>query len=382
MKKILISHVIIGLNVGGAELMLMRLIESQLSQGKFLCNVISLTDLGSIGAQLQAMGVHVRCLNMKSALDAPRVLLQLRTIFVRQKPNIVQTWMYHADLLGGLAGFMAGVKGIIWGIRTTEVKGAAWGSTALIRKVCALLSRFVPQFIVCAAEASRTTHIGVGYDASRMIVIPNGFGLDRFVPMENARADLRSKCGFSEASVVVGYLGRFHSDKDQANFVRAAGMAATIHPNVVFLMVGRELDIANVELQRWINESGHSGRFVLLGQRSDVPVCLSAMDLFCLSSRTEGFPNVVGEAMAMGLPCVVTDVGDAAMVVSDTGVVVPKEDSAALAKGLSQLLEISATERNQLGQKAKLRIHAEFSMVRTSERFAALYDQMTCKESS
>jgi glycosyltransferase involved in cell wall biosynthesis len=147
-------------------------------------------------------------------------------------------------------------------------------------------------------------------------------------------------------------------------------------------MVGRELDASNGQLQNWINETGHPNRFVLLGERSDVPACLAAMDIFCLSSRTEGFPNVVGEAMAMGLPCVVTDVGDAAMLVADTGVVVPKENSTALAAGLSQLLAMSSVERGQLGQRAKERIHREFSMDKARERFESLYVQLIKKESS
>jgi len=111
-------------------------------------------------------------------------------------------------------------------------------------------------------------------------------------------------------------------------------------------------------------------------------VCLAAMNMFCLSSRTEGFPNVVGEAMAMALPCVVTDVGDAAMLVADTGVVVPKEDSVALARGMERLLAMPVAQREQLGQRAKERIHANFSMERACKRFEMLYEQMTRKESN
>jgi glycosyltransferase involved in cell wall biosynthesis len=115
---------------------------------------------------------------------------------------------------------------------------------------------------------------------------------------------------------------------------------------------------------------------MLLGERRDVPACLSAMDVFCLSSRTEGFPNVVGEAMAMSLPCVVTDVGDAAMLVANTGVVVAKEDANALAAGLSRLVEMTPEARRHLGQMAKARIHAEFTMARARERFEDLYQRL------
>jgi glycosyltransferase involved in cell wall biosynthesis len=221
--KIKVIHIIIGLESSGAELMLKRLMESQQATNKFNHQVISLTCLGSVGLQLQEIGIHVHCLNMKSVLDIPRVLYQISRLIIKCRPHIVQTWMYHADLLGGLAARLGGVKNIVWGIRTTEVNGASFSATALVRKACAWLSSSVPRFIVCAADASRLSHIARGYDATRMVVIPNGFDLVRFVPMPKQRADLRLQCGFDEVSVVVGYLGRFHSDKDQANFVRAAG---------------------------------------------------------------------------------------------------------------------------------------------------------------
>jgi glycosyltransferase involved in cell wall biosynthesis len=144
-------------------------------------------------------------------------------------------------------------------------------------------------------------------------------------------------------------------------------------------MVGRGVDWENPELCGWIAQTGCQDRFVLLGERRDVPLCLSAMDIFCLSSRTEGFPNVVGEAMCMGVPCVVTDVGDAAFLVADTGVVVPREDAAALAGGLERLVGIGTTERQALGKRAKARILAEFSMQRAFERFTCLYKKIADK---
>jgi glycosyltransferase involved in cell wall biosynthesis len=319
---------------------------------------------------------------MQSALGIPRVIWKLTRLIRTARPDIVQTWMYHADLLGGLAARLAGNRNVIWGIRTTDVTAGGTRVTAFVRQLCAWLSRTVPQTIVCAADASRRAHIAVGYDAARIVVVPNGFDLTRLVATPAQRNALRLQCGFEQELVVVGYLGRFHPAKDQANFVRAAGLLARQYGNARFLMAGRELDANNAQLSQWINATGCADRFVLLGELSDVPVCLAAMDLFCLSSRTEGFPNVVGEAMAMGLPCVVTDVGDAAMLVADTGVVVPKEDSAALAIGLGQLLAITPDARQQMGQKAKARIHAEFSIDRARERFESIYQRLARKELS
>ncbi len=380
--EINVIHIIIGLNVGGAELMLKRLIVSHQAVSDHQHTIISLTSIGTVGLQLQALGVEVHTLGMRSVLDIPRVMWQLIRLIRIDRPDVVQTWMYHADLLGGLAARLAGNRNVIWGIRTTEVNASVSCATSLIRILCARLSHFVPHSIVCAADASRRVHIAVGYDASRMVVVPNGFDLDRLVATPEQGDELRLQCDLGAGVVVIGFLGRFHPDKGQQNFVRAAGLLARQYVNARFLMVGRDLDANNAQLAQWISATGCADRFVLLGERADVPACLVAMDLFCLSSRTEGFPNVVAEAMAMGLPCVVTDVGDAAMLVADTGVVVPKEDSAALAAGLRQLLAMSPDARQQLGQKARARIHAEFSMDRARERFESIYKLVTRKDLS
>ena len=371
-----ILHIIVGLGVGGAELMLKRLAESHRHSTIYEHKIISLTTVGKVGLELRKLGVDVRSLEMGSVLDVPRVLWKLSRIIKLETPGIVQTWMYHADLLGGLAARFAGNRRIVWGIRTTDVQAGGVRATTLVRKVCAWLSSKIPHTIVCAADASRRAHIAVGYDATRMTVVPNGFDLTRLVATPEQRVGLRQMCGFDDTHVVVGTLGRFNPAKDHANFVRAAGLVAQDHPEVRFLMVGRELTSDNAVLMHWIQQTGCADRFVLLGERADAAVCLSAMDIFGLSSRTEGFPNVVGEAMAMGVPCVVTDVGDAAMLVADTGVVVPKEDSSALALGLGQLLTLEADVLHAQGQMARQRIVAEFTIMRARDRFEAVYQRV------
>lgn len=374
-----VVHIIVGLNVGGAECMLKRLIESHQGNAAYRHTVISLTDIGKIGRQLQTLGVDVRALHMHSALDIPRVLWQLVRLIRASGPELVQTWMYHADLLGGLAARIAGNRNVIWGIRTTDVQAAGKRATTMIRLACAWLSRWVPHTIVCAAEASRLAHVAAGYDAARMVVVSNGFDLSRLVATADRPAVLRAQCRIDATEVVIGIIGWFNPAKDHKNFVRAAGLVAQKYPHVRFLMVGRGLDAGNAELASEIAQTGHAGRFVLLAERGDVPVCLAAMNIFCLSSRTEGFPNVVGEAMAMGLPCVVTDVGDAAMLVADTGIVVPKEDPIRLAHGLEYLVVMAPDSRRLLGQKARERIHAEFTMELARDRFEEIYQRVAGK---
>jgi len=368
-----ILHIIISLNVGGAEMMLKRLVESFEGNPSYRHVVVSLTDQGSLGTQLQSRGVDVYALGMRSAFGIPLVLWRLVRSIRAIRPDIVQTWMYHADLLGGLAARIAGNRHVIWGIRTTDIQAGGSTATVIVRWFCARLSRWVPQVIVCAAEASRQTHIAVGYDASKMVVVPNGYDFSRLKATSEERQYLREQCGIAKDDVVVGSLGRFHADKNQENFVRAAELLAAQYPQLRFLMVGRGLDWDNAQLVDWIDRTGCKERFVLLGERKDVPQCLAAMDIFCLHSRIEGFPNVLAEAMAMALPCVTTDVGDAAMLLADTGVVVPKDNSAALAQGVERLLVLDQDARHALGMRAKARVEAEFSMARARNRFEDIY---------
>ena len=175
---------------------------------------------------------------------------------------------------------------------------------------------------------------------------------------------------------VIGSLGRFHAVKDHATFVRAAGLLAQQYSNVRFLLVGRDLNSNNRELAGWITATGYEDRFVLLGEQTDVPICLSAMDIYCLHSCNEGFPNGLGEAMAMGLPCVTTDVGDARFLISDTGVIVPKGDAEILAHSLKSILEMPQEKRFDLGQKANARIQTEFTIERCIERYELIYTQL------
>ncbi len=377
-----VLHVIIGLNIGGAELMLKRLIESHQGNSNYLHSVVSMTLVGKVGAQLQEMGVEVRAFGMRSPLDIPRAFWQLVRMIRAECPDIVQTWMYHADLLGGLAALLAGNRHVIWGVRRTDVEVGGNRATKLVRQVCSMLSGWLPHTIVCAANASLRSHIAVGYCSSRIVVVPNGFDVARLVATSAQRDALRKQCGFGADAIVIGTIARFDEAKDHANFVRAAGLLTQQYSDVRFLLVGLDCDASNAELVSWIAATGYADRFVLLGQRADVPVCLAAMDIYCLHSHTEGFPNGLGEAMAMGLPCVATDVGDAALLLSDTGVIVPKEDSAALAQGLKQLLEMTLEDRLSLGQKAKARIYSEFTMVRCRERFEAIYERVLAEERS
>jgi glycosyltransferase involved in cell wall biosynthesis len=368
-----VLHIISGLEVGGAEMALYRLV-LEFRGSDYAHTVIALTPEGGMFSRFTEAGIHLIVLDVRRS--PVRHWLRLYRLIRSQRPDIVQTWLYHADLLGGLAARAAGNRNVIWGIRTTDVDGGCARATAVVRRACASLSRWIPHTIVCVAEAALRSHRQVGYDAGRMVVVGNGFDLAALTVQLSQRIQLRMQCGLDAEHVVLGTLGRFNLDKDHANFVKAAGQLAQQHAHLRFLMVGMGLDGANEELRGWIAATGHPDRFILLGERRDVAVCLSAMDIFCLSSRTEAFPNVLGEAMAMGLPCVTTDVGDAAVLVADTGVVVPRANPDALAHGVGELIARGPGYYRQLGQQARERIHTVFTMDCMRKRFEVIYDSV------
>jgi len=336
--------------------------------------VVSLTSLGLIGESLRNQGVKVHTLNLSpSAINIPIVLWQLVKLIRQYQPEIVQTWMYHADLLGGLSAHLAGNNNVIWGIRRTSLSLSNSAKTAFIMKICAVLSHWIPKKIICVAEAAKQAHIAAGYLASRMVVIPNGFNFSPFTVTQEQIIALRLACHFSDGDIVIGCVGRFHADKGQDNFVKAAAIVAQQYPTVKFLLVGRDCDVNNAQLMHWLSDHGLQERVVLLGERNDVPVCLAAMDVYCMPSRTEGFPNGLGEAMAMGLPCVATNVGDTAVLTGDTAILVPPQNEQALAQVLLKVIALSEKEREQMGQRAKERVMSEFPIEKVRARFEAVY---------
>ncbi len=373
-----ILHIITSLHTGGAELMLKRLIESFQNDDNYQHYVISLTTIGSVGKELQKLGVDVYAFELNYSLNLPLQLIRLIKKISSLHPDIVQTWMYHADLLGGLAAYLTGYRRIIWGIRVTDIHSSSI-ITLWIRKLCALLSTLIPCKIICVAETALQSHIEKGYDADRMIVIQNGLNFSYLASSPDQRKILRLQCGFSNNTLVIGCLGRFDPIKDHHNFVSAARIITEQYPNVYFLMVGRDLTPDNTILKKWIYKTGHNDRFVLLGQRNDVAVCLSAMDIFCLPSCIEGFPNALSEAMAMGLPCISTDVGDAGIMLGGTGVIVPKKNSKALADALLQVIALSNEQRNQMGRYAKERVMSEYSIENARARFESVYQEVISK---
>jgi glycosyltransferase involved in cell wall biosynthesis len=370
-----ITHVITGLNTGGAEMMLFKLL-SRLDRNGFMPEVISLTADGPVGDRLRGIGVPVHVVGMARGVPDPRGVLRLASHLRRARPDLVQTWMYHADLIGGLAARLAGIRAVAWNIRGSDLEPTTTArSTVLTAKLCARLSRALPTAILCCSEVARRVHADLGYEDRRITVIPNGFDIAALRPDAAARDDVRREIGVAAETPLVGLIARFDPMKDHPNFIAAARQVAQAHPSVHFLLGGDDITPDNPALAHEVNRAGLQERFHLLGRRNDIPRLNAALDIAVSASRYgEGFPNVIGEAMACGVPCVVTDVGDSAYVVGETGLVVPKADPRALAAAIQRLLALPQGEREARGVAARQRVVENFeigSVVRRYEAFHA-----------
>lgn len=369
-----VEHVITGLGVGGAELILSRLARGGT---RFEHAVTSLSPTGHIADELSAANVEVTTLGMKKNLMALRQVGRLAARLRETSPGLVQTWLYHADLVGGLAARRAGVP-VVWNLRQTNVgRGGQKINTAIVVRLCALLSRSIPVKIVCGSKAAREAHRRMGFDAGRMVVISNGVDTRVFRPDPEAEEQVRRELGIDAGAKVVGRVGRFHPQKDYHGFVKAARIISDSDPGVCFVLAGENIDWNNRELADWIRQAGLGDRFHLLGARNDIARLMAAMDVFVSSSiYGEGFPNVIAEALACAVPCVATDVGDSAEIIGRPDRVVPPGEYGALARAAAGVLSQDDARRRRDGEKGRNRVTGLFALDEMINRYETLYEQV------
>lgn len=352
-----VVHIISGLGQGGAETVLYRLVTAPRQNTEHI--VVSMGDEGVFGPRLRQAGVAVHTLNMTGALGVAAGPVRLWRLLRDMRPDVVQTWMYHADLVGGLVARLAGSRAVSWGIRNS---GADLAKSSRVSRglaaVCAPLSRAIPAVVVACAENAAIRHCKWGYDRQKMRVVHNGYDLSRWQPDVVLRARLRHQWGVADDEHVVGVVARWNPLKDHENlFAAMAKLPAGVRVRLV--LVGHEMTASNPELMSRLRHFGLDDRTILMGRRDDVETIMPGFDVHVLSSRAEGFPNVVAEAMAAGVLCVVTDVGDAAHIVGDAGWVVPPRDPVALAQGIERAVQSIGTPEGQRRLNAGRRRVAE-----------------------
>lgn len=381
-KRISVLCLITALIGGGAEMMLYRLM-SRLDRTKFNPQVVSMMGLGPVSEKVRALGIPVRSLGMSQGMPNPLALLKLVRWLQCDKPDVIQTWMYHADLLGSFAAKLAGNIAISWNIRHSDLGGKESKKlTHVTARLCARLSRWAPRKIVCCSESAREVHAALGYVSDKMVVIPNGYDLDTCKPDLAARQSVRMELEISETAPIIGLAARFNPQKDHRTFLMAAGLLHRDMPDVHFILCGEQITNQNIDLMKWINDAGIQDRCHLLGHRDDIPRINATFDIASLSSSSEAFPNVVAEAMSCGIPCVVTDVGDAALIVGETGIVVPPRNPTVLADAWRTMLNMDRETRIQLGLAARQRVMENYNLSQIVSCYESLFEELACKSLS
>jgi glycosyltransferase involved in cell wall biosynthesis len=375
MANLKICHVITGLHMGGAEMMLFRLL-SATNRERYEPVVISLINKGSLGARIEALGIPVYTLDMSPGLPAVRGVFKLLRLVRQLKPAVLQGWMYHGNLFASLAGLFTRLP-VVWGIHHSlhDLSAERWGTRAVIG-VSRWCSR-LPAATVYVSRVSADQHQRLGFRDRQRVLIPNGFDGDTFKPDAEARADFRAEVGACDSDVLVGMIARLHPMKDHGNLFSAIAKLITSSTAVKLILAGPNVAHCNLDLKDTLAACGLESHTLLLGERSDTARIMAGLDIQCVSSsHGEAFPMVVGEAMASGLPCVVTDVGDAAWLVGDSGLVVPPRDSDALATALSAVIQMGPELRRIKGGVARQRVLEHFSLELTTDAYHGLYEQL------
>lgn len=370
-----IAFVITNLDTGGAEKMLYKLLK-HLDRKQFNPIVISLMGLGDIGQQIQNLDIPVHTLNIRrGSIPKFGAIFKLISIFQASKIEMVHTWMYHADFLGGVAAKFAGVKTVIWGIRHSNLSSKLnKPSTLFVVRICALISKWIPDGILSCSNRALSVHANVGYDKEKMMVIPNGFDLGSFFPDPLAKKSVCAEIGVKPNVKFVGLIGRYDPQKNHLGFIRAAEIVKKLMPNVHFIMAGSGVSEENKVLMSAIDKSGLGSCFHLLGYRNDVRRLMCSFDVLASSSDGEAFPNILGEAMACGVPCVVTDVGDSGEIVGSIGNVVPPGDMELFAEKIVHMLTLLPEQVIMLSQSSRKRVAENYEINHVVRRYEKYYN--------
>ena len=372
-----ILYIISGLPTGGAEMMLYKLL-SVVDRDIFEPVVISLTDYGSLGNNIKNLNIPVYKMEMKAGFPNPYKVWGFIKLIRKIKPELIQGWMYHGNLAALLAKWVLPNRVfLLWNIRHTpdDLKKEK-RLTALVIRLGAKFSSH-PDRIIYNSNVSEQKHELLGYDNKNKSIIPNGFNCEQFKPFDNAKSKLRYSLGLKKDTLLIGLVARYHIMKDHVTFLHSAGKLNKTYPEIHFVLMGQDVDKNNHLLIKLIENLKITKNVHLLGKRMDVDEITAGLDIACSSSSWgESFSNAIGEAMACGIPCIVTDVGDSVWIVGETGIVVKPGDRKAFTGAMITLIKMSFEERLRLGKLARNRIIKLFSLDPVVKQYEDMYQNL------
>jgi glycosyltransferase involved in cell wall biosynthesis len=354
-----VIHLITSLGAGGAEGTLLRL-AGELKNQQIEQTVVTLKSGGPREAELISMGVELHALGVNSFFSFIKGIFKFRKIARAYKPDVIQTWLYHADFMGLLARPKRAK--LVWNIRCAQqtIKDAGLSTYFLIR-LLSLLSPLVDG-VIFNSTSGRKWHKEIGYRPKSSTVILNGFDSQHWTPNCQNRKLFRERYAKHESPLFVGLIARYHPIKDHDCFLRAISIARQSIPQITAVLAGEGVTAENNHLRSLAHDLGLEGHVLFLGRRKDTKSIVQGLDCCVLTSKSEGFPNVLGEAMLCGVPCVSTDVGDARDILDGLGPIAPSGVPDAVAAGIISTLRKTPKEMEFLAQSIRESIKSRYSM--------------------
>jgi glycosyltransferase involved in cell wall biosynthesis len=351
-----ITFLVHSLEVGGAEVQL-TVLACGLDRNEFEPTIVSFRDEGALLRELREAGVNVVTLGLRGRHDALGFFFRLIRAVRASRPDVVYSYLDFPNAVAAAIKPLMRRSRLIWGIRTSDMKlegrPLSWRIFFGLER---LLAR-TTDLIICNSWAGRSHLQQQKFGSDAITVVANGIDTERFRPNPASRKRWRAEFDFSEDDIVIGLVARLDPVKDHETFLQAAAALARELPTARFICIGGGPDKYAGDLRRIGKTLGLCNRLIWAGERDDVSDVLNALDIATLcSAYGEGFPNAVGEGMAMALPFVTTDVGDAARVVGDTGKVVPIASPNALTAAWRHLAELAPEARAKAGAAARTRI--------------------------
>jgi glycosyltransferase involved in cell wall biosynthesis len=373
-RRIRVLHIVADLRTGGAEMMLFRLINNS-DDTKFEHEILSMRSRGDLDLILPQTSLKTHTLGINGWLDGVIKLKSFRRVIRIYQPDIIHTWLYHANVIGGVMAYACSDAKIVWGLHSGWLASRHTKRlTRIMRQIGGWLSSWVPDRVVCCAHSVREFHAGLGYARDKLAIIPNGVALDRFFPDEFTRRKLRGEWRISPSQLLVGMVARFDAQKDFCTFLDAAEIVRRHQPNTHFLLCGPGFDETNDAVSQELERRNLRQSFTLLGFRTDIPRVMAALDTLVLSSLFgEAFPLVIIEAMACGVPVVASDIGDIQHAVGRWGKVVSPAAPQEFADAILDYAALPLEQRRLVAHNARERVATMFPLSLTIDQHEALY---------